>query len=304
MKMPNGLLIATLLAAGLTTPLAAQETTTEESAEEAADAAPVAPIENVTADTVVATVNGAEITLGQMIIARNQLPPQYQELPDDVLFTGVLDQLIQQQVLAETMTEEPLRVTIALENERRLLLAGEVVQSIVDDAVTDEAIQAAYDMIFEGTEGGVEYNAAHILVATEEEAQAVLARLEEGEEFAALAQELSTDLGSGANGGDLGWFSDGMMVEPFEVAVKALEVGGISAPVETQFGWHVLILNETREQAPPPLDAVRGEIESQVREEAIQTALIEMTEAADVTRPETGAFDPAILLDLDLLVAE
>lgn len=289
MNTPTGLLTASLLALGLATPLAAQEAAEETSTEA------------VTAETVVATVNGAEITLGQMIIARSQLPPQYQELPDDVLFTGVLDQLIQQQVLAETIEGEPRRVTIALENERRLLLAGEVVQSIVDAEVTDEAIRNAYDAIFEGSEGGLEYNAAHILVATMEEAEAVLARLEEGEEFAALAQELSTDVGSGANGGDLGWFGEGMMVAPFEEAVKELEVGGVSAPVETQFGYHIITLNETREQAPPPLDAVRGEIEGQVREEAIQNALTELTDAADITRPEEGAFDPAVLIDLSLL---
>ncbi len=298
MQMPFGLMIAAVLGLGLAAPLAAQETAPEAGIEEAA---PVAPIENVTASTVVATVDGTDITLGQMIIARSQLPAQYQQLPADVLFTGVLDQLIQQQVLADTLGDDPMRVTIAVENERRLLRAGEVVQSIVDENVTEEAVQAAYDTIFAGSEGGTEYNAAHILVATEEEAQAVLDRLEAGEEFAALAQELSTDVGSGANGGDLGWFGQGMMVAPFEEAVMALEVGAVSAPVETQFGFHVITLKETREQEPPSLDEVRDEITTQVREEAIQNALTDLTEAAEITRPEEGAFDPDVLIDLSLL---
>ncbi len=284
MKMPFGLILAGAAGVALAAPLTAQD----------------AP----TATTVVATVNGTGITLGEMIIARSQLPPQYQELPDDVLFDGVLEQLIQQQVLADTLGEDPMRVTIALDNERRLLRAGEVVQQIVDDEVTDENIQAVYDGIFADSEGGLEYNAAHILVATVEEAEAVLARLEDGEEFAALAQELSTDLGSGANGGDLGWFGPGMMVAPFEEAVMGMEVGDVSGLVETQFGQHIIALNDTREMAAPALDTVRDEITAQVREEAIATALTALTEEAEITMPDSDAFDPAVLSDLTLLQGE
>lgn len=254
------------------------------------------------ADDVVATVNGQDITLGQMIIARAELPQQYQQLPDDVLWTGVLDQLIQQQVLADTMTgDEPKRVRIALENERRLLMAGEVVQGIVDAAVNDDTIQAFYDENVGNVEAATEYNASHILVPTIEEAQAVLERLEGGETFADLAVELSQDPGSGANGGSLGWFGAGMMVAPFEAAVVALQVGDVSEPVETQFGFHIITLNEQRDQAAPELDAVRNEIEGAIREQAIQAALTELTEAAEITRAEEGAFDPALLIDLSIL---
>lgn len=267
----------------------------------AALASPLAAQEEPSASTVVATVNGTEITLGQLIIARSQLPPQYQQLPDDVLFNGVLDQLVQQQLLADTIEVEPLRVTISVENERRLLLAGEAVQAATEAAVTDEAIQAAYDEAFAETEAALEYNAAHILVATAEEAQAILDRLAEGEEFGALAQELSTDVGSGANGGDLGWFGLGMMVPPFEAAVVAAEVSVVTDPVETQFGFHLILVNETREQAPPPLDAVREDIAAALREEAIQGRLAELTEAAEIALPEEGDFDPAILIDLSIL---
>lgn len=265
-------------------------------------ALPAAAQDTPSADTVVATVNGHDITLGQMIIARAGLPPQYQQLPDEVLFDGVLDQLIQQQVLADTMEgEPPMRVRIALENEERLLIAGEVVQSIVDEAITDETVQAFYDENVGNVEGATEFNASHILVATLEEAQAVLERLGAGETFADLATELSTDPGSGANGGSLGWFGEGMMVAPFEAAVMALEVGAISEPVETQFGFHIITLNETRDQAAPELDAVRADIENAMREQAIQERLAELTEAAEITRPEEGAFDPSLLLELGIL---
>lgn len=265
-------------------------------------ALPAVAQEEPTADTVIATVNGAEITLGQMIIARAELPQQYQQLANDVLFEGVLDQLIQQQVLADTLEgPDPTRLRIALENERRLLMAGEVVQGIVDEAVTDEAIQAFYDENVGADEGGMEYNASHILVSTIEEANAALERLAAGEEFAALATELSQDPGSGANGGSLGWFGPGMMVAAFEEAVVALEAGAISEPVETQFGFHIITLNESREQQPPELEAVRADIEGAIREQAIQARLAELTAEADITRPEPDSIDPALLIELRLL---
>jgi peptidyl-prolyl cis-trans isomerase C len=267
----------------------------------AADAA-TPPAEPVTRDTVVATVNGTDITLGEVIIAASQLPAQYQQLPPDILFAGVTDQLVQQELLAETMTGEvPARVEIALANQRRSLLAGEVISGIMEGAVTDEAVQAAYDAQYANAEPVQEWNASHILVATEEEAKAVEDRLAAGEDFAAVAQEVSTDTGSGAQGGELGWFSPGMMVPEFETGVSALEPGQVSAPIESQFGWHVIKLNETRDQPAPALEEVRGEIESQVRDAAIQARLAELQAAGEVTQPAPGQFDPAVLGDLSLL---
>lgn len=252
------------------------------------------------ATTVIATVNGAEITLGQMIMARTTLPQQYLSLPDDVLFNGILDQLIQQSVLAQTLGEEtPDRVAIALENERRALLAATVVEEIVRNAVTDEAMQQAYDEMFASAEPTREWNASHILVDTEEEAAALIERINAGEDFAALAQEASSDT-SAASGGQLGWFESGMMVPDFEAAVVALEVGAVSAPVQTQFGWHVVKLNETRLRDVPTLDEVRDELRAQVERSAVQARLDELTAAAAVERP--GAeLDPALIKNLDLL---
>jgi peptidyl-prolyl cis-trans isomerase C len=257
-----------------------------------------------TRDTVVATVGGTEITLGQMILSASQLPPEYQQLPPDMLFQGVMDQLIQQQVLADTLEAVPGSVEISLQNDRRTLMAGLVVNEIADAALTDEAVQAAYDAAFANVEPGTEYNAAHILVGTEDEAKAVIDRITAGEDFAAVAQELSLDTGSGAAGGELGWFGLGMMVPEFENAVVALgagEMGAISAPVQTDFGWHVIKLTETRPTTPPPLESVRAEIEAQLRQEAVEGKLLELMDAAEVTRPEEGIFDPALITNLGLL---
>lgn len=253
-----------------------------------------------TAETVVATVNGIDITLGQMIITRSQLPEQYQSLTDDVLFAGILDQLIQQQTLAGSLDTDPKRVTIAVENQRRSLMAGEVINTIVADAVNDESVQAAYDAAYMGAEPVMEYNASHILVATEEDAVAIKARIDAGEDFAAVATEKSTD-SSAANGGNLGWFGPGMMVAPFEAGVLALEPGAVSDPVQTDFGWHVIKLNETRIKPAPALEEVRAELVAQVQQTAIQAKLDALTTAATIVRPEDGVFDPAVINNLDLL---
>lgn len=263
-------------------------------------AGPVLAQDTPDADSVIATVNGVNITLGQMIMARTTLPEQYLTLPDEVLFNGILDQLIQQSVLAQTIGDNtPRSVQIALENERRALLAAAVVDDILKDAVTDEALQKAYDEAFASAQPTREWNASHILVETQEEAAALIARLNAGEEFAALAQEASSD-SSAASGGQLGWFESGMMVPDFEAAVVALEVGAVSEPVQTQFGWHVVKLNETRLREVPSLDQVSDELRPQVERAAVQARLDALTAAAAVERPGAG-IDPALIKNLDLL---
>ena len=264
-------------------------------------ALPVLAQDAPTKDSVVATVNGADITLGELIIAFSQLPEEYRQLPPEVLFGGLVDQLVSQQLLAADIDAIPGRVELALVNERRSLLAGEVVNAIVQAAGTDEALQAAYDATYGTAAPGVEYNAAHILVATEEEVAAVQARLAAGEEFAVVAQEVSTDVGSGANGGDLGWFGVGMMVPEFEAAVLAATIGEVSAPVQTQFGYHLILVKETRDRQPPTMDTVREELLGQVQQTAVEGHLAALRAAAIVTEPEAGAFDPALITNLDLL---
>ncbi|RYG91372.1 peptidylprolyl isomerase [Loktanella sp. IMCC34160] len=256
--------------------------------------------EDPTAQTVVATVNGTDITLGELIVARTQLPAQYQQLPADVLWEGLIDQMVQQQLLADQMQETPARVQIAIDVQLRSMLAGEIISDITDSAVTEEALQAAYEARFANAEPEYEFNASHILVETEEEAAAVIVRLNEGADFAETAREISTGP-SGPNGGELGWFGPGMMVPEFEAAVVGLEVGAISEPVQTQFGWHVVKLNDSRIKEAPGLDQVRDELVAQIQQEAIDSALADLQESAEISLPEEGAFDPAILGNLDLL---
>jgi peptidyl-prolyl cis-trans isomerase C len=256
--------------------------------------------EEMTAETVVASVDGSDITLGQLIMQRAQLPAQYQQLPDDVVFNGLVEQLVNQQLLADTLEDEPKRVGIALTNELRSLRAGEVVNSMSSLTIEDADLQIAYDARFEGVEPEREFNASHILVATEEEAIEIKTMIADGADFAETAQERSTGP-SGPNGGNLGWFGAGMMVAPFEEAVMALEIGDVSDPVETQFGWHVIILNETRETELPTLDSLRAELTTELQQQALDARIEELTAGAEITRPEDGQFDFAIIKNLELL---
>lgn len=264
-------------------------------------AVPAAAQDEVTADTVVATVNGVEIKLGHMLMVRAGLPDQYQQLPDTVLWDGILDQLVQQEVLSQDPEAlETNRVKLALENERRALVASERLAVVAANLVTDEAVQEAYDAQYASAEPQLEFNANHILVETEEAAAALVAELEGGADFEALAKEKSTGP-SGPSGGALGWFGAGQMVAPFEEAVKTLDVGAVSGPVQTQFGWHVIKLNETREIGAPSLDEVRDQIKAQLEQQGVEMKLREIVDAADVTRTDTNDIDTSVLSNLELL---
>lgn len=267
----------------------------------AATLAAPAMAEDLTADTVVATVNGTDITLGHMIVLRDSLPGEYQALPDDVLFKGILDQLVQQVALAQSVEGSlSKKDQLALDNERRGYLSGVALQAVVDQAVTDEALQAAYDARFKDAAPQTEYNAAHILVETEEKAKELKAQIDGGADFAELATANSTDTGSGANGGDLGWFGTGMMVKPFEDAVVAMKPGEVAGPIKTDFGWHLIQLKETRIAEKPTLDQLRPELAAEIEQKALQEHIQALTAKAEVTRPGEG-IDPAVLKDQTIL---
>jgi len=288
-------LAAALLAAPF--PLWAQSetpTATEDSQAETATA-------TADADTVVATVNGIDVTLGQMIALRASLPQQYNQLPPEVLFKGILDQLVQQILLEQSYEGEvPKAVTLSLENERLARMAGLAAAEFLETAVTEEEVQAAYDEKYSETEGK-EYKARHILVETEEEARSLIEELDGGANFATLASEHSTGP-SGPNGGDLGWFGPGMMVKPFEDATMALEPGSYTKdPVQTQFGWHVVLLEETRDKAAPALDEVRGEIEAELQNAAVEAHIDALTEKAEIDRSGADGVDPTLLTNTELL---
>lgn len=255
--------------------------------------------QDVAGDTVLATVNGTKITAAHLIVLVDRLPENYAALEDKVLYDALLDQLIQQQLLADTADISSKLIQIARENEERALLASSALTAASNSKVTEDAIKAAYDTEFGSLPEEPEFRASHILVKTEDEAKELVTTLEGGHDFAELAKEKSTGP-SGPNGGDLGWFGKGMMVPEFEKAVLEMNAGDVSAPVETQFGWHVLKLFETRSKPAPTLEEVRGSIEDRLRAEAIEATISDLESAAKIEKSDVPA-DVSFIRKMNLL---
>jgi peptidyl-prolyl cis-trans isomerase C len=251
------------------------------------------------ANTVLATVDGVNITVGHVIALRGRLPQQYQDLPDDVLFEGIIEQLIQQTVLMNAIKRVlDDRTALGLENEKRAFLASEMMARLTEREVTEEELQQVYLERYDAAIPDQEYNASHVLVATLEEAVVLIGLLDDGAEFATIAREYSTGP-SGPNGGSLGWFGKGAMVPEFEDAVVKLAIGENSPPVETQFGFHVVHLNDMRNKSVPTFDEVRPQLAMELQQNSVEQEILRLTSEAEVARTEVNV-DPAVIRDVSL----
>jgi peptidyl-prolyl cis-trans isomerase C len=257
------------------------------------------------ASTVLASVNGTDITLGHVVDLYQRLPQEYRNAPDDQLLSGLLDQIVVQELLAGEVSNssgtEPLALQLRLDNERRAVLAGGIVEERFNQPVDEAGIKALYDKTMAGFEPQPEFNAAHILVDSEDKAKDLLAAIEGGADFAETAIEDSSN-GSAATGGGLGWFGIGQMVPEFEAAVLAMETGDVAGPVKTQFGWHLIKLEEKRVTAPPPLEDVREQIEAQLHQEILAAEIEKLRDAASIELmkveiPADSVRDPSLLQD-------
>ncbi len=257
---------------------------------------------DATADTVVAKVNGEDITLGQMIAMKDGMGEDaVANLPPVALWDLMLDQMIRQTAVGQKKDGKlTARDTAVLELDRRAYLAGSVLEEVAAAEPSDEELRAVYEKAF-GAESApkTEYHAAHILVATEDEAKAIEEALGKGEDFGKLATEKSTDPASGPNNGELGWFQAEQMVPPFAEAVKTLKAGEVSKPVETQFGWHVIKMMETRQVEAPKFDEVKDQLAVQVRRDRVEAEIQKSLEAAKVEK--TPDLSPELLNKTDLL---
>ena len=251
-------------------------------------------------NTIVATVNDTTLTVGHVLDIKRRLPDQYQNVGSDILFTNIVDQLVQQQILASSFKKDPEWVSITMENERRNILSTIIIDDISEKAVSDEILKTTYLQKYDKNKAGKEYKASHILVDTMEKAEGLVRLLEGGASFGELAKEYSIGP-SGPGGGDLGWFKKGQMVKPFETAVLDMEIGTYSRPVQTQFGFHLIQLDGRRKILPPKFEDVRGNLEIELQNLAIDTYLRELMINADVIMPKTP-IDFTKLLTLDLQV--
>ncbi len=218
----------------------------------------------------------------------------------------LVEELIQRELLIQDATQKNLDQTpefvARLNDARKALLSQTDLQNfIAANPVTDAEVKAEYDSKV-AAEKGVEYKARHILVKTEAEAKKIIADLDKGGDFTKLANKFSLDGKEAQNGGDLGWFLAAQMVAPFSDAVAALENGKYTkTPVQTQFGYHVILREDSRPQTPPPLEAVKDQLAPFLQRQKVQTMLEGLRKSAKVEvliplteeKPKTEA--PAIV---------
>lgn len=252
-----------------------------------------APIAAFSADDdVVATINGIQITEGELVIAQSELDSQFQKLPDDKKRAAALSALFEIKMMSAEAAAKGLDKDPAIVRKLKFLaeraMHSAFVESQLVASLSEEEIRARYDKEIAAQPPVNEVRASHILVKTEEEALAVVKRLDAGEDFAALAKEKSSD-GSAAEGGDLGYFGPGRMVPEFEKAAFALEVGAYTKiPVKSQFGFHIIKVVDKRIQQPPAYEQVKEQIRSVLLSEKY-FALVKSLRAAakvEVTDPE------------------
>jgi len=245
---------------------------------------------------IVAVVNGKNITREELDGVKAQLPGR----GDD---GQVLDQLIELKVLAQKARKDGLDkdpvIKAELERAAESILANHLVKNMLKDKTfTDEQMKAEYDDVIAKMPRKEEYKAAHILIEDEAKAREVEAQLANGGDFTALAKEHSSDPGSKEQGGDLGWFEANMMVPEFAQAVTALEPGKTTAePVKSQFGWHIIKLDEKRQVPPPAFDAVKPQLTNMMRQKSVDTIIEEARKAAKVEIKLAPAAQPAAEAD-------
>lgn len=239
-----------------------------------------------------AKVNGVEITEDDLKLAMEDLGPGIpRQLEGKARETYVLDFLIDEQLVVQKAQADKLAETPEFARKLAYLRDKALMETLLGDvakqAATEAAIKETYDEAAKNQKPETEYHAHHILVATEDEAKAALKRVKGGEDFTKVATELSKD--PGAKGGDLGWFTKDRMVPEFGEAAAKLEPGQISDPIKTQFGWHIVKLDEKRPKVFPPLDQVREQVARYVVQKAQSELVMKLREGAKIERADQPA---------------
>ncbi len=244
-------------------------------------------------DPVVAKVGKLEIHQSELDIAVQNLDPQFAQLPDDQKKVAALSGAIDVKLLASDAMGEKLQDTDDFKKRMAYIQDRELHNAYfrkhVVDATTDAEVKARYDKEIASLPKQEEIHAAHILVKTEDEAKQIIAQLDKGADFAALAKQHSQDSNKD-DGGDLGWFGHGRMVPEFETAAFALKKGEYTkTPVKTQFGYHVIKLEDTRIAPPPPFE----QVEDQVKQLVMRDKYVALIDAAKKTQT-VDIVDPAL----------
>jgi peptidyl-prolyl cis-trans isomerase C len=252
-------------------------------------------------DPVVARANGVDIRQSDLVLAEDEIGSGMPQMPPeqrrDYLITYLADIIILSQAADQQKLGDRPDVKHRIEFERNKVLMETMLEDAGKTAVTDEAMRKVYDEAVKQVAPEQEVHARHILVATEDEAKTIEALLKKGGDFAALAKEKSKDP-SAADGGDLGYFTKEQMVPEFAEAAFKLDKGQISDPVKTQFGWHIIKIEDKRMKPTPTFDEVKSQLQTYVEHRAQADMVQKLRSAANIERldkPPAPAADPAAL---------
>jgi peptidyl-prolyl cis-trans isomerase C len=303
---PLRLIVLSCAAAAITGPLAAQQPATPPAAPPPAGQAPAgqapaqkppakppaavaAPAAQPLKDPIVATVNGQPIRLSELEIAQQALPQQYRNMPLQAVFPALLDRIVDSKLVVQEGKKSKVNEDPAFK-KRMAFVEDQVLQDFwiqreVARKVTPEKLQQRYEERLKSMPSEEEVHARHILVSTEDEAKAIIADLKKGAAFDKLAKEKSTDKASGAEGGDLGWFKKSDMVKEFADAAFALKKDELTeTPVKTQFGYHVIKLEDRRKAPPPAFEELADQLREEMSREAVTAQLDQLRSGAKIEK--------------------
>jgi peptidyl-prolyl cis-trans isomerase C len=289
-------------AAAMAGPVAAQQPAAPQAAPPPAAQAPApaqkppakpptaaAPAAQPLKDPVVATVNGQPVRLSELEIAQQALPQQYRNMPLQAVFPALLDRIVDSKLVVQEGKKNKVADDPAFK-KRMAFVEDQVMQDFwiqreVARKITPEKLQQRYEERLKSMPAEEEVHARHILVSTEDEAKAIIADLKKGAAFDKLAKEKSTDKASGAEGGDLGWFKKSDMVKEFADAAFALKKDELTeTPVKTQFGYHVIKLEDRRKAPPPAFEELADQLREEMAREAVTAQLDQLRSGAKIEK--------------------
>lgn len=288
-KIGNTVLLVSLLSIALAA--------CNKSADDRSTAAKVPTLTTSTGKDAVATVNGKpiekamfDIYLQQWLASRPDDPAAQD--PQAAIEDAVNREVIYQEALNQSLDKTPM-VMAELENSERNVLANALLRNYLDtNKPTDEALKKEYDLTI-AQMAPQENKASHILVKDEQEAKDIIKQLDGGADFATVAKEKSLDITSGKEGGSLGWFQAGQMVKPFSDAVASMQKGSYSKiPVQSEFGWHIIFLEDTRDVTPPPFDQVKENVRTAMQGKLVKDYLDQLKAKAKVEIKQGTAVAP------------
>src|ERR1700704_1997778 len=254
------------------------------------------PLRAEDANPVLAKVNGSEIRQSDLALAEEELGPSLAQMDPATKKENVLAFLIDMKIVAKAAEDKKIENSEDFKRRmsftRSRLLMDSLLATEGKAATTDEAMKKVYEEASKQITGEQEVHARHILVETEDEAKAIKAELDKGGDFAELAKKKSKDPGA-SDGGDLGFFTKEQMVPEFSRVAFPLQPGKISDPVKSQFGWHIIKVEEKRSRKAPDFDQVKAQIETYVTRKAQADYVAKLREAAKVERMDQAAADPA-----------